>query len=173
MNLSQNRCVYESTCLQCARTLRLRDKQWERIREQFFKEHLLESRLGRSLGRYLISQVGHVLRISSEDVDRVRAWYVRWGKYTLVLGYFVPGVRHLAALAAGSSRLPLAVFTPFAYFGAMVWSGTFIALGYVLGEEWAHTSAAIHRLLAVGAGIALVTLAILFVFRNKRAHESS
>jgi membrane protein DedA with SNARE-associated domain len=124
--------------------------------------------MGRSLGPYLARTVGHALRIRPEDLEQVRAWYVRWGKYTLVLGYFVPGVRHLAALVAGSSKLPLTVFMPFAYTGGLIWSGTFIALGYALGEEWGHTSSAIHRLLAIGAGAVFVTLAILFVRRMRR-----
>lgn len=124
--------------------------------------------IGRSLGCYLARTRGHALSLRLEDLDQVRRWYVRWGKYTLVLGYFVPGIRHLAALVAGSSKLPLTVFMPFAYSGGLIWSGTFIALGYALGEEWGHTSPAIHRFLAIGAGIVFVALAVLFIFRMRR-----
>jgi len=124
--------------------------------------------IGRGLGRYLVPLVGHALRIRAEDLDKVREWYVRWGKYALVLGYFVPGVRHLVALIAGSSKLPLVVFVPFAYTGGLIWSGTFISMGYALGEEWEHASATVHRLLIVVAGIVFVTLAGLFALRMRR-----
>ena len=124
--------------------------------------------IGCGLGRYLVPLVGQALRIRAEDLDKVREWYVRWGKYALVLGYFVPGVRHLVALIAGSSKLPLVVFVPFAYTGGLIWSGTFIALGYGLGEEWEHASATVHRLLIVVAGIVFITLAGLFALRMRR-----
>jgi membrane protein DedA with SNARE-associated domain len=44
------------------------------------------------------------------SLDQVRAWYERKGKYGLVISYFIPGIRHLAAYVAGSSWLPLPVF---------------------------------------------------------------
>src|SRR5262245_45015223 len=35
-------------------------------------------------------------------VDRARDWFKRWGKWLLAFGYFVPGVRHVTAIIAGS-----------------------------------------------------------------------
>ena len=80
----------------------------------------------------------------------------RWGKYALLIGYFVPGVRHLVALLAGASNLPLHVFARFAYCGAFLWSATFITAGYGLGEEWERLSPLVHRtvvILAVAVGL--------------------
>jgi membrane protein DedA with SNARE-associated domain len=124
--------------------------------------------LGRSLGRYLIDRIGPLVKISPRDFDHVEAWYARWGKYMLLVGYFIPGIRHLVAWAAGSSRLPLPVFMTFASTGAVIWCGTFIALGYIFGEEWAHTSATIHRLLIVLAGIAFAAVIAIFILRRRR-----
>ena len=124
--------------------------------------------LGWRFGPYLVHRVGRAVRIQPQDLDRMRAWYVRWGKYTLLVGYFVPGIRHVAALAAGSSRLPLVIFAPFAYTGGLLWSGTFLALGYGLGEEWAHMSTTIHHLLAFAAGFSFVVFTILFAIRKRR-----
>ena len=125
--------------------------------------------LGRSFGPYLVDHVGHLFGVQPQDLDRVRAWYGRWRKYTLVVGYFVPGLRHVAALTAGSSRLPLRVFALFASIGGCLWTGTFLALGYGLGEEWAHTSATLHRLLAIAAGTVFLILIVLAVVREKSA----
>jgi membrane protein DedA with SNARE-associated domain len=125
--------------------------------------------LGRGFGPYLVDHIGPVAGIQPHDLDRMRGWYVRWGKYTLVVGYFVPGLRHLAALAAGSSTLPLAVFAPFAYTGGLLWSMTFLALGYGLGEEWAQMSPTIHHWLSFAAGIVLVGLVIFLAVQKKRS----
>lgn len=125
--------------------------------------------LGRSFGPSFVQRAGHLFRVHPQSLDRVRAWYEHWGKYTLVVGYFVPGLRHVAALAAGSSRLPLKLFVPFAYTGGLLWSMTFLSLGYGLGEEWAHTSETLHRLLMWTTGIVIVTLVVVFTVRNRRS----
>ena len=122
---------------------------------------------GRCLGVYFVDTVGRRLGIGPDDMDKVNAWYVRWGKYALFIGYFVPGVRHLVAIVAGSSHLPLAIFMPFAYTGALIRAATFVSLGYGLGGAWALTSATVQQGLAVAGGIALVVLIGLLVVRGK------
>ena len=123
--------------------------------------------LGRSFGPYLVDRVGHLFKLQQQDLDRVGTWYRHWGKYTLAVGYFVPGLRHLAALVGGSSRLPLTIFAPFAYTGGLLWSMTFLSLGYSLGEEWAETSGTVHRLLLFAAGIGLLALVIVLLVRKR------
>ncbi|UVT20289.1 MAG: DedA family protein [Nitrospira sp.] len=126
--------------------------------------------IGRCLGLYVVHTVGRRLRIGPDDLDKVSAWYVRWGKYALFFGYFVPGVRHLVALVAGSSNLPLVIFMPFAYAGALIRSVTFLGLGYGLGETWAQASATVQQGLAVAGGIVLVVLIGLLVVRMRKEH---
>jgi membrane protein DedA with SNARE-associated domain len=124
--------------------------------------------IGRSVGAFFIRTAGRILRIRAEGLDQVTSWYLRWGKYALIFGYFVPGVRHLVALVAGSSKLPLAIFIPFAYLGGLIWSSTFLGLGYGLGETWAHWSATVHRILAVAGGTIVVVFIGMFVHRMKK-----
>jgi membrane protein DedA with SNARE-associated domain len=127
--------------------------------------------IGRRLGMYFVRTVGRILRIKPDDLDKVKAWYVRWGKYALIVGYFVPGVRHLVALVAGSSNLPLVIFMPFAYTGALIWSATFLGLGYGLGETWAHASATVHQGLAVGGGIVFIMVLTGLLILRIRKHS--
>lgn len=124
--------------------------------------------LGRSLGTYLVSRIGHLLHIDQHKMDHVRAWYDRNGKYALVFGYFVPGFRHLLALVAGSSRLPLTIFAPFAYTGGLLWTISFVTLGYFLGEEWARMSPTIHRLSVSVSLVAFSCIAIIFLISRRR-----
>jgi membrane protein DedA with SNARE-associated domain len=124
--------------------------------------------LGRMLGLYLVTRLGHFLHIEPEALEQVRAWYERKGKYGLVISYFIPGIRHLAAYVAGSSRLSLPVFATFAYLGGLLWSGSFIGIGYVLGDEWQQMSVSLHRYLLIGAGIIIVVIAIGFVLMRRR-----
>jgi membrane protein DedA with SNARE-associated domain len=124
--------------------------------------------IGRRLGLYFVHTVGRRLRIGPEELDKVNAWFVRWGKYALFFGYFVPGVRHLVALVAGSSNLPLVTFMPFAYMGAFIRAATFLGLGYGIGETWAHSSATVRQGLAVAGGIVCTVLIGLLVVRMRK-----
>lgn len=92
--------------------------------------------LGRTAGQLVITRYGAWLHIHPGQVARVEAWMEHSGQLALAFGYFVPGVRHLTALVAGSSGLPPRKFATAAYSGAALWSLTFISLGWYFGERW-------------------------------------
>jgi len=123
---------------------------------------------GRGLGLHLVRKVGPLLRLKPEHLSQVQTWFARWGKYTLIIGYFVPGVRHVTAFVAGSSKLPLPVFGLFAYSGALVWTSSFIGLGYLFGEEWAHLSDTLHRPLIMLAALVSLALALYVLLWRRR-----
>ena len=127
--------------------------------------------LGRMLGLYFVTRLGRFLHVVPEDLDHVRAWYEGKGKYGLVISYFIPGIRHLAAYVAGSSRLSLPVFATFAYLGGLLWSSSFISIGYVLGDEWEQMSASLQRYLLIGAGVITVVITTGFILMRRRTGQ--
>jgi membrane protein DedA with SNARE-associated domain len=92
--------------------------------------------LGRVFGLALVHRYGRYLRITEAHIDKAHAWFERVGRWGLTIGYFVPGVRHFTAYAAGMSELEPRHFALYAYSGAFLWVSTFIGLGYFLGERW-------------------------------------
>jgi membrane protein DedA with SNARE-associated domain len=88
-------------------------------------------------GRWIgLAALRRVLHIPDEPLQRVQRWFRRSGRWLLAFGYFVPGVRHVTAIAAGSSGLGFPQFAAYAYPGAVFWSTFFLAAGYILGERW-------------------------------------
>ena len=88
-------------------------------------------------GRYVgLAALRRVVHIPDEPLRRVEHWFHRAGGWLLTFGYFIPGVRHVTAIAAGSSGLGYATFAAFAYPGAILWSSFFVTTGYVLGDRW-------------------------------------
>jgi membrane protein DedA with SNARE-associated domain len=115
--------------------------------------------LGRTFGLALIHRFGKYIHLTEARLAKAHAFFERAGHWSLTLGYFVPGVRHVTAYAAGVSYLELPIFALFAYSGALLWASTFLALGYFLGERWQVVSARIHQdllmvCLAAGALVA-------------------
>lgn len=129
--------------------------------------------LGRVVGLRLDGRLGRLLHLDRRALERVHIWFARGGKWLLLVGYFIPGVRHLTAIVAGSSKLEAPVFALFAYSGALLWSLTFISIGYRFGGEWRRVFHAIsdHRLpvLAV-AGAALI---VWFAFHVRAGRDRS
>ncbi len=114
---------------------------------------------GRIAGNHLLQTHGPHLGLTAQRIAGIHAWFERLGRWSLTFGYFLPGIRHATAFAAGMSKLQWTVFAPFTYAGALLWSGGFVLAGYFLGEEWAQVSETIRPALLVASGV----LAVFFI----------
>lgn len=113
--------------------------------------------LGRFGGLPLLLRYGSRLHVDTVLVTRVERWFEKAGKWLLTGGYFIPGVRHVTAIVAGASKLPVRTFMMFAYAGAVLWVSCFLTIGYVLGDDWRGLVAGLHRRLLVAC---LVVVAV-------------
>jgi membrane protein DedA with SNARE-associated domain len=127
----------------------------------------------------LVHRFGRFVHLTQDHLDRVHAWFARLGRWTLPIGYFIPGVRHLTAYVAGASSLEYQIFAGFAYPGAFIWVGTFVILGYYLAEEWRGIQGCVHRsgLLLLSLAVAAMAGCLVFVWLRRRravpAHRDS
>jgi membrane protein DedA with SNARE-associated domain len=124
--------------------------------------------LGRSFDSYAPESWRRFLRLSPERIEMAHDWFRRGGQWVLVFGYFVPGVRHLTAYAAGASELAFPTFASFAYSGGLLWSTTFIAFGYFLGEGWDQGAPRFERNLGIFMTLALIGVLIFLRLRKKK-----
>ncbi|HEV3331292.1 MAG TPA: DedA family protein [Bryobacteraceae bacterium] len=125
---------------------------------------------GRIFGRRVLLRYGKYLHLTEERLDRAHAWFARIGHWALTVGYFIPGVRHLTAYAAGISEVAPQQFAVFAYTGAVLWVTTFLSLGYLLGERWEAVEKNIHYYLvwvAVAIGVAAVGYVVWWKWMRK------
>lgn len=124
--------------------------------------------LGRTLGLGLIHRYGSYIHITEEGWKRVHDWFERFGRWTLMIGYFVPGVRHLTALVAGATCLPVPSFARFAFSGALVWVSTFLTIGFFLGENWKQIGGLLHRGLLIFVALAGAAALVYILIRKSR-----
>jgi membrane protein DedA with SNARE-associated domain len=123
--------------------------------------------LGRRFGPAAVARFGRWFRVKPSDLTRVERWMEQSGKWSLTFGYFVPGVRHLTALVAGSSQLPPRVFAVYAYSGAALWSLTFITLGRVMGNRWEAALRVVHQRIATIAAV-IIGAALIYALVHMR-----
>jgi membrane protein DedA with SNARE-associated domain len=129
--------------------------------------------IGRTLGwKFLHSRAGRLLHIRDEHIRRVHDWFDRIGHWALMIGYFIPGVRHFTAIVAGTSKLEYPEFAIFAYGGALAWVSTFLFIGHHFGQNWEQILAIIEHHLkqaSVAAGVVIVAYgAYVYVRRRRR-----
>jgi len=119
------------------------------------------------LGRIGVRVLGRLPVVESDTFKRAQSWLERWGRWLLVFGCFVPGLRHVTPLAAGSGKLDFRTFCAYGYAGAALWSTTFIAIGYYAGagHDWKHATLLLlgHHVLVV---IALGGVLSIYVLRR-------
>lgn len=124
--------------------------------------------LGYLAGPAVVTTLSGRFHVNPEHLARTQQWIQRWGKYTLLIAYFVPGVRHVAALMSGAAKMPITAFALFAYAGALLWSSVFIMVGYWFGEEWNRLSPTLHRsLMFFGLALGLMLAVGLVVLRRR------
>jgi membrane protein DedA with SNARE-associated domain len=120
------------------------------------------------LGRWVGLPVLHARFQRHQDViERAQQWFRRFGGWLLTFGYFLPGVRHVTAIAAGSGCLDYPRFAAYAYSGGVLWCTVFLSLGYFAGDRWpevahaarSHLSRAALIVAAVGAAYAIGRIA--------------
>ena len=126
--------------------------------------------LGRTAGAWVVHRFGRWLHVNEADLKRAHDWFERLGGWSLTFGYFIAGVRHLTALAAGMADYEPPKFAAYAYGGALLWTSSFIGLGFYLGERWHEGSQSIRHLSLVALGVVAVAvlLGALWHLRRQR-----
>jgi len=125
--------------------------------------------IGRVGGTRFLARFGERLRIRAGRIAQVQEWLRTRGRWTLLFGYFVPGVRHVVALVAGTSNLPLGPFARYAYAGAALWSACFIGAGFTLGEEWSSFPPQARSIALVIGTLAALSVVASFLSRRRSA----
>ena len=123
--------------------------------------------IGRVVGTSLIDRYGHRFHVTPEKLKSINAWFERFGKWTLVFGYFLTGIRHMVAIVAGTAKLRIWAFMLFAYAGAFIWSVTFISLGYFLGEQWTRIAGHAETIAIILTTLVCAAGAVYFLKRRR------
>jgi membrane protein DedA with SNARE-associated domain len=125
--------------------------------------------LGRTTGLALVHRYGRWFHITDEQLHRVNRWLSHKGKWALIFGYFIPGVRHVTGIVAGSSELPFANFSLFAYLGACLWSSSFVFLGWYVGDQWQAVLGRIQQHILSAVVVLFGVSAAYVLLRRRRA----
>lgn len=122
-------------------------------------------------GRPLLQRYGKWLHVTEKRVDRAEAWFARFGRVAIPLGFAAPIIRSFVAIPAGLFREPLGVFLPLAAIGSAVFCFGLAAGGWALGKSYDSLHNALTYVGIALVGILIVT--VVFLWYRKRSSTIS
>lgn len=123
--------------------------------------------IGRTFGLYVLHKYGKYLHITEEKLTKAHIWFEKVGRWALLIGYFIPGIRHIFAIIAGTSKLELWEFALFAYLGAFIWAAGFLSIGYFFGDKWEVMLGSVQHHTVLISFILGVLILLFLLFRKK------
>lgn len=114
----------------------------------------------------LVQRYGKYVFVQPHHLEKASDFFGRRGVVAVFLCRFIPGVRHVSSIPAGSARMPLGPFLVASVLGATLWNSILLAIGFKVGQN-ADAIARYKHLLDL-AGIALVVLLVGYVWYEVR-----
>jgi membrane protein DedA with SNARE-associated domain len=127
--------------------------------------------IGAKGGKPFLQRYGKWFLLKQHDLDKTERVFARHGKWVILIGRFIPVVRHIISIPAGIARMPLRTFFLQTFIGSTIWGGFLILLGYYLGDNWEAVATKLKRFdLVIGlvVVVAIIGVGILFVVRRRR-----
>ena len=116
---------------------------------------------GRIFGSRVLKTLCRISLSQDTCVGKTEVAFTKWGRWSLVLGHFIPGVSLVAPPLAGALGMSWATFLGFTALGAALYGGVVVGAGMVLSGG---ILAIANALLAHGSESLAVLLAVLVAY---------
>jgi membrane protein DedA with SNARE-associated domain/membrane-associated phospholipid phosphatase len=121
--------------------------------------------IGRRNGRPLVERHGRLIGLTPQRLAAFEVFFQHHGAKTIFLARFVTGLRVVAALLAGLSRLPWSEFLFYNAAGALVWATAVALVGYLFGQSWDLLHRWLGRAALFGAALIVALGGVVLVRR--------
>ncbi len=119
------------------------------------------------------SKIGKTLRLKEEDIEKADKWFLKHGNKAVFFGRFVPIVRSLISIPAGSANMKLSIFIPLSLLGSLIWNSVLIYLGSFAKEAWKVVADNISFYSTIiGVCILIVGIISMIIFFTKRKDKN-
>ncbi len=79
---------------------------------------------------------GRWLTLTPTDIDEVSAWFARHGRWAVLFGRLLPGIRTLISVPAGVTAMPVGPFLLWTTIGSAAWTTVLVVAGYELAARY-------------------------------------
>ncbi len=123
--------------------------------------------IGRYGGKPFVDRYGRYFLLNRKDLEATERFFNRYGSITIFISRFIPVVRHLISIPAGSGKMHLGRFSVYTILGACMWNTILTVTGYYLRQNWDNVMKYSHMidivvLVLMAAGI------FYFIYKHLR-----
>jgi membrane protein DedA with SNARE-associated domain len=118
-------------------------------------------------GRPVIEKWGKYLLLNEKHLIATENFFNRFGAKTIFFSRFIPGVRHLISIPAGTGKMPLSKFIIYTIMGAGMWNSFLTYLGYKLGSNWAAIRK-YSEVIDIVLAILIMALIIFYIHKQRQ-----
>ncbi|RFU69150.1 DedA family protein [Peribacillus saganii] len=126
---------------------------------------------GRYVGYPFITKYGKYVGITEERWLRTKEKYTGNVKKTVILGFYLPGLRQISPYFAGISRVSFGMFILYSFLGSIFWTLPFILGGYYAGSLFDINPNYVPYV-GVGLLILFCLYSLIKYFRGKKEKKS-
>lgn len=132
--------------------------------------------VGAAGGKPLLLRYGKWIFVRPADIEKTEQWFAKNGAWTVLIGRFLPVIRHIISIPAGIARMNFGTFLLQTFLGSTLWGGGLMVVGYLLGKQWESVMKVAKKfdlafaLIVVGL---LLAGAALFIIRRRRANRAA
>jgi membrane protein DedA with SNARE-associated domain len=123
-------------------------------------------------GRPLAERFGRYVFLTPERLDRAEKYFNAHGGKIVTIARFIEGLRQINGLLAGIAGMHWLKFLGYNALGAVLWVGTWCALGYLAGENIVEIFDAFERYKWYVIGALAVVVAIVITRRRVRRRRA-
>ncbi|HUI92610.1 MAG TPA: DedA family protein [Chitinivibrionales bacterium] len=97
---------------------------------------LLSYAIGRYGGMPFVNKWGKYLLLNRHDLEITESFFKKRGPLTVLVCRFIPVVRHLISIPAGTGRMHFVTFIIYTILGAGIWNAFLTYCGLYLKQNW-------------------------------------
>lgn len=92
--------------------------------------------IGKYIGQAAISKWGKYVFINEEELNKAKKWFNKHGEKTIFICRFIPAIRHVISLPAGTAEMNFKKFALYTALGGGIWNAILIVVGMQLQKHW-------------------------------------
>ena len=127
-------------------------------------------------GKPFLLRYGKYFFVNAADIEKTHRFFETYGARAILIGRFVPVVRHVQSIPAGIARMSFRTFLIQTGIGATVWGGGLMVVGYVLGSKWEtieHYGKKIDLPIALAVVATIAFLAVRFYLKRRKQAQQA
>jgi len=131
---------------------------------------LLSYYIGYYGGMPFVRRFGKYALLDVSELEAAEKFFKKRGELTIFICRFIPVVRHLISIPAGTGKMNVVKFSIFTIIGAGIWNAILTYAGFVLKSNWEEVMKYSHIIDIV---VVLFLLAIVGLYMHRHLKKGS